>query len=388
MAYNTINDAAKALYSSITTAAKEAAFSPTSSTEELLEGAALVKAAKAVGELVYIIPSETAVLPEAGVWVRPIEWLPMPTLTKADNTFAGLFAVFPEGSNVVALSAAGDYTVDWGDGAVENFTQDSTAEHTYNYASIVGTPFRGYKQVMIKVYPQVGATLTSVNLVKKHSSLNSYTGIYKYPYLEIKFYSDTATTFFTENTAASPTRILNLSMLEHIDMSFSSMGSLGYLLHSSKSIQKVTIKDSTIANLSNAFQSSTVIEVGMTNLTCPQLGSTFTACSSLFKVTAFDVVGGSTATSCFSQCVSLQSFPDLYLEGTWSVGNMFDGSGLIETPNIICTGSAYAYYMFANCRSLVRVKTIDFAVCTSYDYTFSNCPSLAEVYPRAPLKTS
>ena len=191
MAYNTINDAAKALYSSITTAAKEAAFSPTSSTEDLMEGAALVKAAKLVGEMVSLLPTEAGVLLADGAWARPTEWLPMPSLTKADNTFAGLFAIFPEGGNVVALSAAGAYTVDWGDGVVENFATGATAEHEYNYASISGTPFRGYKQAIIKVYPQAGQTLTLVDLVKKHTKMSTYSGVYSYPYLEIKFYSAT-----------------------------------------------------------------------------------------------------------------------------------------------------------------------------------------------------
>ena len=54
-------------------------------------------------------------------WVRPADWVALPTIISTDQKFAGLFMV-PVDSCFIALSVTGDYTVDWGDGVVENFT--------------------------------------------------------------------------------------------------------------------------------------------------------------------------------------------------------------------------------------------------------------------------
>lgn len=63
---------------------------------------------------VATIAAGTDVTPP-NTWEPPAGWLALPDLTGLQK-FAGLFAVYPE-SNYVALSAAGDYTLNWGDGS-------------------------------------------------------------------------------------------------------------------------------------------------------------------------------------------------------------------------------------------------------------------------------
>ena len=65
---------------------------------------------------------------------RPKDWLTLPDMIDGDSKLIGLYAVYPNG-NYVALSAAGSYTVNWGDGTVENFASNIQAEHIYNYAA-------------------------------------------------------------------------------------------------------------------------------------------------------------------------------------------------------------------------------------------------------------
>ena len=99
-------------------------------------------------------------------WVRPSDWLPMPTgITSANQTFVGLHAVFSEGQNYCAFrftTSAGQYQVDWGDGTVTLHNSNTNAEKEYNYASISNSTLtsRGYKQVMITVTPVSGNFLT------------------------------------------------------------------------------------------------------------------------------------------------------------------------------------------------------------------------------------
>jgi surface protein len=66
-------------------------------------------------------------------WVRNKSWLTFTAPTASEQKFIGLHAVWPE-ANFLALSASGNYTVDWGDGVVENFTSDVTAQHEYDFA--------------------------------------------------------------------------------------------------------------------------------------------------------------------------------------------------------------------------------------------------------------
>ena len=66
-------------------------------------------------------------------WVRNKSWLTFTAPTASEQKFIGLHAVWPE-SNFLALSAAGNYTVDWGDGVVENFSSGVTAQHEYDFA--------------------------------------------------------------------------------------------------------------------------------------------------------------------------------------------------------------------------------------------------------------
>ena len=93
-----------------------------------------------------------------GEWVRPSDWLAMPTVTSAEQKFVGLHAVFPEGNNFCAFLFRGAYTVDWGDGVVEDFADNVKAEHEYDYSAISNATLtsRGYKQVIVTVSPAVG----------------------------------------------------------------------------------------------------------------------------------------------------------------------------------------------------------------------------------------
>jgi hypothetical protein len=70
-----------------------------------------------------------------GSWSRP-EWRTLPSMMASEQKFIGLHAVYPEDGNFCALTAAGAYTVDWGDGVVENFAEGTQANHEYTYSDV------------------------------------------------------------------------------------------------------------------------------------------------------------------------------------------------------------------------------------------------------------
>jgi hypothetical protein len=114
----------------------------------------------------------SAPTPTPGVWVRPSDWLELPTLEAGDQKLVGLHAVF-HGANFVAFTVSGNYHVDWGDGLEEDFVGGAPAYHEYNYIAYdsggVTLSSRGYKQVIITITPQAGQNLTSINLRTAHN---------------------------------------------------------------------------------------------------------------------------------------------------------------------------------------------------------------------------
>jgi hypothetical protein len=87
------------------------------------------------------VRASTNTRPVSSPYVRPPAWLALPVLTDASIRFVGLHAVYPD-SNFVALSAAGDYTVDWGDGSsAVNVATGVQANYQYDFttAALAGT---------------------------------------------------------------------------------------------------------------------------------------------------------------------------------------------------------------------------------------------------------
>lgn len=119
-------------------------------------------------------------------YIRPVDWLPLPALADGEEKFAGLFPVFDDKSNFLAIYFEGDYTVDWGDGTTQNFASGVTAEHTYDYDSLSLDTLtaRGYKQVVVTVVPQTGQTLSYMDLSVVHTNFASSSNI-SCPWLDI-----------------------------------------------------------------------------------------------------------------------------------------------------------------------------------------------------------
>jgi hypothetical protein len=85
----------------------------------------------------------------------------MPEVLPTEDKFAGLIAVYDTDSNYVELKVDGDnadeYTVDWGDGTVEDFDYGVTAVHQYDYTNEDLTDTSeplGYKQALVVVTPK------------------------------------------------------------------------------------------------------------------------------------------------------------------------------------------------------------------------------------------
>jgi hypothetical protein len=103
-------------------------------------------------------------------WVRPADWLPIDHLVDySSEKIAMLFAVYDDEMNKIAFTLRLGTTVDWGDGNITVVGAAGNYEHTYTYSDISDSTLcsRGYKQVIITMYP----TNSSYHLTRLYCAL-------------------------------------------------------------------------------------------------------------------------------------------------------------------------------------------------------------------------
>jgi hypothetical protein len=260
-------------------------------------------------------------------WVRPSDWLSMPTVVSTDSIFVGLHAVHPSGGNFLALSATAAYTVDWGDGTTSNHATGTLAYKKYDYASISSTTesARGYRQVIVTVTPQAGQQLTGLNLKQKHNQsglVNGYSSgwldiVLSMPYCSISglVISSNASTMY--HRLMERVRVLN----------FGGLTSLLNGLHSCSALQSVSFSSTAlVTNFGGLFNSCIALET--TPLFDTSSGTTvglFGNCTSLRFVPLYDMSAATSVANCFISSFALQSLPAFDLSSAIGVGGFVSG---------------------------------------------------------------
>ena len=284
-------------------------------------------------------------------WVRPAAWLALPSVT-GQQRFAGLHRIDLE-SNFVALTAAGDYTVDWGDGTTTNHASGSTAQKQYDYATIpnTGEASLGYRQVIIQVYPQAGQNLTSLSLQVRHnqSGLSAYIP----GWLEV---------------AVNGSNLAALSIGGSISLSY---------------LEQATIGDHAMTSAANLFQNCRVLRsVPLFNTAAvTTMVSMFQSCSSLTTVPLFNTAAVTTMASMFQSCSSLTTVPLFKTASVTNMASMFANcTQLAAAPAFNIAGASAAMSsMFSGCSSLVSVRLENMATALNTANVFLNCPSLSSI---------
>jgi hypothetical protein len=316
-------------------------------------------------------------------YTRPADWLALPTLTETDQKFVGLHMV-AEDSNFLALTAAGAFTVDWGDGTVQNFAANVVAEHTYSFsnANLGAVTTNGWKQAIVTLTPQVGQNLTALNLHKKHSQA----GLQKYSsgFVDIGISGSLLTSLLIGSSSdGAGTQTIAFSYLEQVNIVKSAVTNLGYLFYLCRSLANIVALDTnSCTNAVSMFQDCSRLQtVPLFNLAaCKNAVSMFLGCSRLQTVPLFNLAACTNATFMFQSCVVLQTVPLFNLVACTNVANMFQGCvGLQTVPlfNLVaCTNVAN---MFQGCRSLQTVPLFNLAACTNASGMFEGCVVLQTV---------
>lgn len=307
-------------------------------------------------------------------WYRPTEWLPMPDMPEGTQMFAGLLAIFKGASgftgasgdsNFVALLARGNYIVDWGNGVTSAHTDNTQAQYQYNFDSIdssTETGF-GYRQVIVKVTPQAGATFTQINLNRAFSSA-PVTPSGHNPWLSIKISSRSLQSIGLGSS--SPTG--RIGLLEEFEV----------------------VGDTVVSGIADIMQQVTLVQcVKGTRWTRNVLSSNsaFTNAVSLRKLPLLDTRGFISNThAMFNQCRTFELCPPLYFDGVndssvITTSGLFTASGIVIAPHLslrrlnpssIITNGAGG--MFNGCNYLKKIpETLDFTKNRFFNNMFQNC---------------
>ena len=320
-------------------------------------------------------------------WERPDDWLAMPSVTSADDTFVGLHAVFPTGSNFVAFTFTtdtGDYQVDWGDGNVDVVASNTQAQHQYDYSTydIGNTTLssRGYKQAIITVTP-VSGELRTANFQKRYTT----TPTISYPYSS--GFLDCILSMPYANTGRSITfgdTTLFHSMVERFDVkTIGNATSLQDMFYYCYSLQSVPLFDTTnITNMelmfSYCYSLQTIPLLDTSNVT--NITGMFYECSSLKTIPLLDTSNVTNMASMFYFCRSLQTIPLLNTSNVTIVSNMFSSClSLQEVPLLNTSNVSNMQSMFANCFSLQSIPLLNTSNVSNMQSMFSACFSLEKV---------
>jgi hypothetical protein len=313
-------------------------------------------------------------------WYRPVDWLPMPDMPEGTQMFAGLMAVFKGASgfsgssgdsNFVALLARGNYVVDWGNGFTSAHTDNTVAQYQYNFEGVSASTETtlGYRQVIIKVTPQTGATLTAINLNQRFSSAPVTPSGFN-SWLSIKLSGRNVNSFGIGSS--SPTGRIDL--LEEFEV----------------------VGDTVISGIADIFQQVSLVQcMKGTRWTRNVLSSNsaFTNARSLRKIPLLDTRGFVNNThSMFNQCSTFELCPPLYFDGVndssvINTAGLFNSSGIVIAPylslrrlnpsSIVTNGAAG---MFSFCQYLKKIpENLDFSKNRFFNSMFQGCVSLSKI---------
>lgn len=329
--------------------------------------------------------------PVADEWVRPTEWLSLPDNIDGVQKVSILNAVFDTDSEFVAFTCRGAYTVNWGDGVVENYASNVKAEHKYDYTNVnlnsaTVTKF-GYKQCIITVTPQNSINLTNINLQNFHNSIG---GNASYDltsgFLDIRINASLCTDLVLG--ASSTSSYVRHTMLEQCLIGELAAIALDNLFYDCYSLQSVTIKDtSNVISFASMHYNNYSLQK-MPTYTFRSAGVNvsymFSVCSSLRETYPLIITprfGG--AYYMFFSCKSL-TYIDITIVSdiNYSLSSLFQNCSSLEDIKISFSGTGKVTDL-GNTFQNTKIKSspvIDTSLCTTFYYTFTNCDKLTDLY--------
>ncbi len=309
-------------------------------------------------------------LPDGAISTTDVKCMPKPefSITTTDDTETFSFRI----------SAAGSYTINWGDGSIENITKDNTADttysHTYESADTYTIGLSGQATAYITGVPEAAVSFSgNENIVSIDGSLGAVFGTL----------SDGTNPLFL----ATFSDCVGLTAIPD-DLFSGITGSRKYMF--TTTFNGCTGLTSIPENLFSGITGS-----------APELFfSTFSGCTGLTSIPEklFSGISGA-ASSMFSHtfrdCEFLKSIPDkLFSTVSGAAATMFHGTfsgctGLTSIPENLFSGitgpaESMFWYTFSDCTGLTSIPEKLFSGISGtasgmFMTTFNNCAGLTEI---------
>lgn len=363
-------------------------------------------------------------------WVRNPSWLALPTVGNTEQKFVGLYGVWPE-NNFLALSASGNYTVNWGDGVTENFSAGVQANHTYTFtdADLANTDApvtfqdagdtvtrnaHGYLNDMLISFAAI-VTTTGIVAGQAYYVVNATTNTFQVsstlggaalaltsngsgtilPYKQaIVTVTPQAGQNLTglnislkNNTFSLPTYVsgwLDI-LISGPNLSTLAVSTSGQLVRHRWLERAQLISNNSITSFNNMFfacsrlQSVPVWEVSSVS-GAVDMTSMFSSCSSLQTLVLMNTAAVTNMSFMFSSCSSLRTVPLLNTASVTNMQQMFGFCVALTTIPAINTASVQNMIsMFVGCSSLLTVPLLNTASVTNMQTMFQSCSSLQEI---------
>jgi surface protein len=297
-------------------------------------------------------------------WVRPADWLTMPTVVDTDDTFVALHAVFPSGNNFVAFrftTNTGDYEVDWGDGTVTTYASNVTAEHEYNYSTYDPTDStlstRGYKQAIITVTPLTGE-LRTANFQLRYVTTPAQNQAYATGLLDCILSMPNVSNVNSPQIIFGGTTVMHRYVERFRLLNIGNAVRLDNIFFLCVNLQKVEMPTNT-SSLNN-------------------LSGVFSGCTNLQEIPLFDTSNVTAINSCFSYTRNLKYLPNFDFTKVTNLTDAFNGSGIIEV-NLDLPEATTFNQCFLSCSRLIKAELLNTSKNTTFRFCFWNCYSLKEV---------
>jgi surface protein len=292
-------------------------------------------------------PPTTSYTYERTPWVRPSDWLTMPTVTETDDKVVMLVAVYPDAptyevfrfySQDINTNVGTTYQVDWGDGNIETVDHALDAYHTYNYTDLglASAPVtsEGWKQVLITITPTEGSSFRRLDYHRSHPE-----------FINITF----------------PNRV------KEIIISTPYVSGPHWYLGGSR-------------NFFGDCKKATIIKTGAITTAY----NTFNSFYSLEEVDfeGMDLSAATNISGMFSSCYKIQEIPNHF--GDTSHIQYFDVlfnfcPELLSLPEVDTSNALGMYYYIRDCRKLKEAHVVVPSTCRRCERIFENCHSLEKV---------
>jgi len=329
-------------------------------------------------------------------YVRPSDWLAMPTVNVGDQKICILHAVFNTSTNFVSFkitTSSGNYTVDWGDGTTTNYASNATAERNYSYATVgVVNPTvssKGYRMAMITITPTTGgATITGFNFRQPQHSSSASTNQYSSGFLEVLMSAPNATSVSFSGLGAT---YIQHGLLERFNwIGTTTNTDVGLFFWGCQSLQEVVnIPLDNVTNCGSLFYycfSLRILPAILNTSKSTDFSYMFYSCSSLVYLPWMNTSNGTNFQIMFYGCSSLRYVPPYNLSKATTTYLMFyQCYNVIEYPPFNLPVATTITYMFGTSLSVRKIGTLTTSSSlTSANLAFYNCPSLIE----APIITN